>query len=70
MCASAAIWAKMKGVVYGATIKDARDYATNTFSWRQIDIKCSAILKAGVPKVELVEEFMRQECQKLFNLSQ
>jgi tRNA(Arg) A34 adenosine deaminase TadA len=69
MCASAAIWAKMKGVVFGATIEDAYGNATDKFSWRQIDIKCKDILLAGNPKLELVEEFMRKECNDLFNLS-
>lgn len=68
MCASAAVWAKMKGIVFGATIEDARKNATDRFSWRQIDIRCKAVLLAGVPMLELTEEFMRDECNKLFHL--
>ena len=70
MCASAAIWAKMKGVVFGATIEDAEGNATDKFSWRQIDMKCKDVLLVGNPKLELVEEFMRKECNDLFHLSQ
>ncbi|MDA3836711.1 MAG: nucleoside deaminase [Nanoarchaeota archaeon] len=69
MCASAAIWAKMQGIVFGATIKDAISHATDTFSWRQIDLKCKEVLEKGNPKLQLVEEFMRDECNELFELS-
>lgn len=70
MCTAAAIWAKMKGVVFGATIEDAHGNATNRFTWRQIDIKCRDVISAGNPKLGLVEEFMRKECNELFHLSQ
>ena len=70
MCASAAIWAKMEGIVFGATQKDAEEKSGAGFSWRQINIRCKDILKEGTPKLGLVEEFMREECVKLFELSQ
>ncbi len=69
MCASAAIWAKMGGIVFGATKEDARGKQSENFSWRQIDVSCKDILKKGTPKLELVEGFMREECKKLFELS-
>lgn len=65
MCTSAAVWAKMRGIVFGATQEDAREVALNAgpqHSWRQIDIKASAILKAGTPQLELYEEFLRKDC--------
>lgn len=68
MCASVAIWAKMAGIVYGATIKDAEGRANKHCSWRQINIPCRYVLEKGEPKLELVEEFMREECLKLFEL--
>lgn len=70
MCATAAVWAKMKGIVFGAFIEDARQKEGKNFSWRQIDISCKEILAKGTPKLELVEGFMREECLKLFDLSQ
>ena len=70
MCASAAIWAKMQGIVFGATIEDAERHATEKFTWRQINLKCETVLEAGDPKLELEEEFMRKECNELFKLSQ
>ncbi|MEK6919076.1 MAG: nucleoside deaminase [Nanoarchaeota archaeon] len=70
MCSSAAVWAKMKGIVFGAFIQDAKLKSGNSFSWRQIDISCKQVLEKGTPKLELVEGFLREECKKLFDLSQ
>ncbi|MED7927129.1 nucleoside deaminase [Nonomuraea sp. LP-02] len=68
MCASAAIWAKVGGIVYGASLEDASDFARKSgpdFSWRQINIKASYVVARGNPVVQLHEEFMRDECLKL-----
>lgn len=70
MCASAAIWAKMKGIVFGNFKDDAKKYATENFSWRQIDISCKDVLSKGEPTLELVEGFMHDECLELYKLSQ
>lgn len=73
MCTSAAIWAKMKGVVFGATKEDAQKLATNLRSekltWRQIDISSKEIIKKGDYKLDLTEGFMREECCKLFDIT-
>lgn len=73
MCASAAIWARMKGIIFGASLEDALEYAkskvSKEFTWRQINIKCKDILLNGDPKLELVEGFMREDCKNLFELS-
>lgn len=68
MCAAAAIWGKMKGIIFGVFEKDAKNQVTKKFSWRQINISCKDVLKKGNPKLELVEGFMRDECLKLFDL--
>ena len=68
MCASAAIWAKMEGIVFGAFIEDAKGKESKKFSWRQIDIPCKDILKEGHPKLDVVEGFLRKECLKLFDI--
>lgn len=70
MCTSAAIWAKMRGVVFGAFQEDVQYANTNnkSFSWRQINIKSKDIIKYGTPKLELIEGILREECIKLFNL--
>lgn len=70
MCASAAIWAKMQGIVYGAYQEDAIEFAdTNSrrnFSWRQIRVKAKEVVGNGEPKLELYEGICREECKKLF----
>jgi tRNA(Arg) A34 adenosine deaminase TadA len=68
MCTSAAIWAKVEGIVYGASLEDAFDFATKSgpgFSWRQINIKASYVVARGTPILSLHERFMREECLKL-----
>ena len=69
MCASAAVWAKMKGIVFGARKADFKGRSKGNFAWRTIDIPCSKVLEKGEPKLELVEAFMKDECIKLFDLS-
>ena len=70
MCTSAIIWAKMKGIIFGAFSADVKNRGTDKFSWRQIDISCKYILNKSSPKLEIIEGFMREECLKLINLSQ
>jgi tRNA(Arg) A34 adenosine deaminase TadA len=74
MCISAAIWAKMEGVVFGATKDDAVEFAkgleNKKFTWRQIDISAREIVMKGDPQIKLIEGFMREECCKLFNYAE
>jgi tRNA(Arg) A34 adenosine deaminase TadA len=73
MCASAAIWARMQGIVFGALLQDGLDYSrahsTDRVLWRQIALPCKDVLAAGNPKLELVEGFLREECTALFSLT-
>jgi tRNA(Arg) A34 adenosine deaminase TadA len=70
MCTAAAIWAKMEGVVFGATKEDAQEVAKSLedrkFTWRQIDMSSKEIIEKGEPRVRLIGEFMRDECGTLF----
>ncbi len=76
MCAGAAVWAKMKGIVFGATMEDAIEYSRNikdkdvSLSYRQILIKCKDVLDKAQPRINLVGGFMRDECKRLFLLSE
>ena len=73
MCASAAIWAKMKGVVFGATMEDAMEQHVRrkglATTWRQINFKAEEILKQGTPLLELYPAFLRESCLPLFDLN-
>lgn len=60
MCASAAVWAKMKGVVYGASMKDQNEVWT-----QRVAIRARDVIKHGIPKPILIEEFMRKECKEV-----
>ena len=64
MCTTAAIWARMAGIVYGASREDR----TPECPWR-IMIPASEVIAVGDPKLELFPEFMRKECQPLLSLS-
>jgi len=63
MCSSAAVWAKLKGIVYGASRHDETPQA----HWR-VRIPSEEILEHGDPKLELYSEFMRAECCELLHL--
>lgn len=71
MCTSAAIWAKMAGIVFSVSREDMKDEMKKRmggkFSWRQIDIPCENILDKGMPKLELIGGFLREEGMTLFD---
>jgi len=63
MCSTAAIWAKLAGIVYGACSEDE----TSKYPWRAA-IPCRTVLDHSSPKLDLHSEFMRKECMELLNL--
>lgn len=71
MCAAAAIWARMSGIVSGSTILDMAEFRNRfggaEWSWRTVDIAARAVLEQGDPKLFLVEGFLRDECRQLFH---
>lgn len=73
MCTSAAIWAKMEGIVYGASKDDAfeifKKQKDGRFSWRQIDVSAEDIIAKGEPKLRLHKGFLREECLLLYDLN-
>lgn len=73
MCTSAAIWAKMSGIVFGASKEDAQEFGKGLedrkFTWRQIDVSSKDIIEKGDPKISLVEKFMQKECRQLFDFA-
>jgi tRNA(Arg) A34 adenosine deaminase TadA len=73
MCASAAIWARMAGIVSGSTIDDMAEFRKKfgnpEWTWRTVDIAAKAVLKNGDPNLFLIEGFLRDECRELFHES-
>lgn len=71
MCAGVIVMAKLKGVVYGARYQDMKKYSkdnsNNNYLWRTIDISCSEIFKKSTENIQLIKDFMRQDCIKLFH---
>ena len=71
MCSGAIVMARMKGLVYGATIHDMTEYAikygTSRYAWRTVDVPALTILERGDPPIIVTGEFMREECRKLFH---
>ena len=72
MCTSVAVWAKMTGIVYGATKDDAlkisKEREDEKFTWRQINISAEKIIAKGEPRLKLHKGFWRKECIKLYEL--
>ena len=72
MCTAAAIWAKLEGIVFGATTQDGIESIdrnrTDTHDWRQINIRSRDIIDQGEPKLKLFPEFMRSDCLELLRL--
>ena len=69
ICTGAAVWARMKGIVYGVTVKDMLNFAKKRGSKYSFYIPCKVIIKKEKPrKIFLVKEFMREDCLKLFDL--
>lgn len=71
MCASVVVWAKLKAVVYGARIGDMAEYSKENanahYLWRTIHIPCEELIKKSDEQIEIVKDFMREECIKLFH---
>ncbi|MBI3623072.1 nucleoside deaminase [Candidatus Pacearchaeota archaeon] len=71
MCTGAAVWAKLRGIVYGSRWEDMRDYAqkyaNESYLWRTIDIPCKYVIEKSSEQIEVVGDFMREECLKLFH---
>jgi len=72
MCTSAAIWAKMSRIVFGASQGEALEWALAhpdpVYTWRQILIPAEVVAAAGNPHVEVHGGVMSAECKALFEL--
>ena len=73
MCAAAAIWAKMAGIVFGARLEDAiacaEQHPAGRLSWRQIRLPTEQVLAAGDPRLSLRGDVLRAHCLELFGLA-
>lgn len=74
MCTGAAIWAKLSGIVFGASQADAiawsQAHPDPLYTWRQIRIDCQTVVDRGEPQLEVLGGVLRTECLALFGLNQ
>lgn len=71
MCATAAFFARVDGIVFGTSVKDAIVYERShlQWTWKWIDIPVQTIAEKSNCKSFIIAHFMRNECQKLFDLT-
>lgn len=71
MCSAVIVFARLKGVVYGARYQDMKKYrekkANDHYLWRTIDVPSKEIFDKSTEKIEVVKDYMRGECIKLFH---
>lgn len=60
MCAGAAIWAKVEGIYFGASIADASQFM------KQIVITCQQVVDASWKKIPVKGGILREACIALF----
>ena len=70
MCTAAAVAARMRMIVFGASLEEALqrggEYRDGVyFSWRQIPVKSEFIASRGDPRVSVVGEVLHDECAAL-----
>jgi tRNA(Arg) A34 adenosine deaminase TadA len=61
MCFSACSWARISRIVFGARIEDAQ-----RFGFSELPISNETMRSLGKVNIEVVPDFMRDECIKLF----
>lgn len=70
MCTSAAIWAMLDGIVWGAPMEAMINHAKNNenkrYLWRTIKIKASEIVDRAPNSPFIIGNFMEDECVQLF----
>lgn len=63
MCFTLAYWARIGKTVFGARIQDARAAGFN-----EPEISAEQMKHAGQDKIEIVPDFMAEECRQVFKL--
>jgi len=72
MCAGAAALAKVSGIIYGARMEDIkkngiRRGADGKITHRIIAIPCREVIERSGLDIEVIEDFMRDQCLELFH---
>ncbi len=73
MCSSVAVWARLHGIVYGASMNDMENFrvgnGNNEYLWRTINIPCREVVRQASThtRIYIVESFLREACLGLFH---
>ena len=71
MCATAAIFARLKGIVFGARWTDMQTYSlkhrNGIFLWRTVGMPCKEIIGKSDETIAVIPDFMREDCVALFH---
>ena len=71
MCAGIIVLSMLEGVVAGSNQQDMKNYrlknSNKHYLWRNFEIRAKKILQSGIPKPYIIENFMREECNKLYH---
>jgi guanine deaminase len=68
MCTTCAIWAEVKGIVYGANVKDLENHWKKEGAKRTFLLSSSKTLSHLKPRdIFLVKNYMRKDCLELFS---
>lgn len=71
MCAAVIVFARLRGVIYGARFADMKKYrlqrGNHSWLWRTIDIAAGEVFRKSTEQIEVVSDFLRKECTQLFH---
>ena len=74
MCATAAVLARLSGIVSGSTVDDMAEFrrqnGNHEWTWRTFKLATKEILESGDPHLFLVDGYLREECRQLFHTSE
>lgn len=68
MCAGMVIWSRVKGIVYGTSVKDLMRYWKKEGNKQKL-MNCKNVLKSYGYDCFVIGGFMREYCKDLFNLN-
>ncbi|HEX3568841.1 MAG TPA: nucleoside deaminase [Candidatus Saccharimonadales bacterium] len=70
MCAGAALFARVDGIVFGTSVKDSMVYAQENpgWRWKWVDISLAYIVEKSNRKSLIYPGFLKEKCKALFPL--
>jgi len=71
MCTTVALFACVDGIVFGTSVRDAKEYGLQKpqWKWKWVDIPISTIVEKSNCQSFLCADFMKDKCRKLFDMA-